>query len=76
MAYLWWALNFNDFHTHLVLEFLPVRIWLVQLARAANNTRGSLHACTSHIVACTLLSYEDIFFLHLSKSTLITHRYV
>lgn len=27
-----------------------------------NNTRSSHQACTSHIVACTLLSYVDIFF--------------
>lgn len=75
-AYLWWALNLNDSCIYFLLEFLPVRICRVQLAWAANNTRSSLHACTSHIVACTLLYYEDIFFLHLSKSTLITCRYV
>lgn len=34
MAYLCWAVNFNDFCTDLVSEFLPVRSWLVQLARA------------------------------------------
>lgn len=39
--------------------------------------RGSLHARSSHIMACTLPSYQAIFFLlHLSKPTLITHRYV
>lgn len=61
-AYLWWALNLNDSCIYFLLEFLPVRICQVQLAWAANNTRSSLHACTSHIVACTLLYYEDIFF--------------
>lgn len=35
MAYLCRALNFNDLRADLASQFLPVRIWLVQLARPA-----------------------------------------
>lgn len=45
---------------------------LLESGMGKNSISVSLRAWTSHIMACTLLYYEDIFFLHLSKSTLCT----